>query len=269
MKQKLAFFLMIVFLLTSISSQNDRYLTVHFVRKIRLGLGPLSLAVLLKKLGARGSIMKLGAYIHLKCGRLGLQRRWLRIVSLYRRVFRRSSQHPFTIRRFWYLYHRSRKSIIRHFLRSFIKCGRVPGSRRAIKKLIFSYAATKYEKKEKVLKFVQNLKKVFFRKRRIRSNNDNNTIYPTYLVKKLNRMRRYLIRCILYKRICRRRDTHCTRSKIYCRRARHIKRRISHKVRKIFVRFFSNLWHDYIINPSINRIRVYIVRRYSHRWLDR
>jgi len=269
MKQKLAFFLMIIFLLSPITSQHDRYLTVHYVRKIRLGLGPLSLAVLLKRLGARGSIMKLGAHIHLKCGRLGLQRKWLRIVRFYRRVIRRSSQHPFNLRRFWYLYHRSRKSLIRHFLRTFIKCGRVPGSRRAIKKLIFSYAATKYERKGKALKFVQRLKKLFFRRRRIRSHRDNNTIYPLYLVKKLVRMRRYLVRCILYKRICRRKNTHCRRSKVYCRRARHLKRKIDPTVKKFFIRYFSNLWYDYISNPSVNRIRIYIVRRYTHRWLDK
>jgi hypothetical protein len=232
-------------------------------------LGPLSLAVLLKRLGARGSVMKLGAYIHLKCGRTGIQRKWLRIVSFFKRVIRRSTQHPFNLRRFWYLYHRSRKSLIRHFLRSFIKCGRVPGSRRAIKKIIFSYAATKYERKRKTLKFVQRLKKLFFRKRRVRTRRDNNTIYPFYLVKKLVRMRRYLMRCIFYKRVCRRKNTHCRRSRVYCRRARRLRRKINPTVRKFFVRYFSNLWYNYIRNPSVNRIRIYIVRRYSHRWLHK
>ncbi len=269
MKQKLAFLLMIVFLLFSITSQHDRYVSLHNVRKIRLGLGPLSLAVLLKRLGARGSVMKLGSYIDSKCGRLGLQRKWIRIVSVYRRVISRSSRHPFNLRRFWYLYHRSRKSVIRHFLRSFIQCGRVPGSRRAIKKLIFSYAATKYERKEKVIKFVQNLKKIFFRRRRITNSRENNTIYPLYLVRKLIRMRRYLVRCLSDKRICKRKGTHCRRSKVYCRRARHLKRKIHPTVRKYFVRYFSNLFYNYISNPSIYRIRVYIIRRYSHRWLDR
>lgn len=260
---------MLIFLLSTVSTREHPYPDVHIVRRVRVGVAPLSLAVLLKKLGARGSVSRIAAHIHMKCGSVRLQRLWLKIVFTYRRVISFSSKHPFTMRRFWYIYHRSRKSFVRIFLKSFIKCGRVPGATRAIRKIIISYAATRHERKYKLLKFLQRIKKIFFRKKIIRSREDNNTIYPTHIIKKLVKMKRLMIRCIIKKRMCLRRQHYCDRYRKFCKRAFKIKQQIGPKVKKIFIDYFSSLWYNYIINPSVNRIRVYIVRRYENRWLKK
>lgn len=262
---KLSLMLISLFYLSTVVS--EKTLNPYFItRRIRLGIAPLSLAHLLKKLGARDSIMRLATNIHINCGSRTLLRHWIRIVLLNRKVFSRSSKHPFTLRRFWYIHHKHRKGIIRSFLKSFIKCGRVPNAKTAFRKMLVSYAATTREKKYKLLKQIQRLKKVFFRKKRLNRNRHNRSIYPSYLLKKIIRLRRYAIQCLRNRIICRRFERHCARSRVYCNKASQLKRRINPSVRKIFVKYFSSLWYNYISTPSMSRIKIYIVRRYRRKY---
>jgi hypothetical protein len=191
----------------------------------------------------------------------------MKIVFLHKRVISLSNRHPFTLRRFWYLFHRHRKQLIGLFLKSFIKCGNAPGARTAIKSLIVAYAATKRARKLKTLRFVQKLKKIYFRKKNLRRNEDNITIYPTYLLKRIMRLKKMLIRCVLLKRTCQRDEIHCRRARRTCHRMIRLKRRINPKVRKIFINYFTDLWYRYIRHPGMRNVRVYIIRRYRRRWL--
>lgn len=268
MKQNfiLSLMLMTFIFVSTVSLERHSRQSFIFRRKVKLGSAPLSLAHLLKKLGAKGSIMRLAKYIHFKCGSKALLRHWIRIVYMNRRVISRSTQHPFTLRRFRSINHNHRKAIIRLFLRSFIRCGRVPGAKRAFKKIFISYAATRQEKKLKLLKLTQYLKKVFFTKSRLKKQSDNQTIYPTFLLKKIIKLRRYMQMCIMVKRICRISSKNCRSYRTSCKKAYRLKRSVKNPVRKIFVDYFSRLWHNYISSPSQSRIKVYIVKRYKRRF---
>lgn len=266
MKQLLKLSLMLITLILLSIVISKKPMNKQYQRKEKLGIAPYSLALLLKKLGAQGSVSSIASDIEYNCGNKRLLRYWIRIVASKKLIFSRSTQHPFILRRFWYIYHKHRILIVRQFLKSFLKCGRVPGSQRAFKRIIISYAATRQEKKLKVLKIIQRLKKAFFTKKKVNKKRDNNTIYPTYLLKKIIKLRSYMIKCLKSRVVCMRFEKNCKKSKSNCKRALIQKRKINPRVHKIFVNYFANLWHDYISNPSISRIRIYIVRKYRRKY---
>ena len=261
MKQKLILSFLLIFFLCDniIYSRSMRDHSTIRIRRVKIGSAPLALAVLLKTLGARDSVRRMATKIHLRCGSKRLLHKWMRIIMLNKKVISQSTKHPFTLRRFWYIYHKNRIMLIKLFLRTFIKCGRVSGSRKAYNKMVISYASARTERKLKLLKFTQRIKKVFFRKKRISSNKDNKTIYPTYLLKRIVKSRIYTIKCLKYRKICRRHNEQCDNSHKNCKKAINLKRRINRKVKRIFVDYFSNLWAQYISSPSNSRI-IYLRR---------
>ena len=101
----------------------------------------------------------------------------------------------------------------------------------------------------KLVKFIHTLKKLFYRKKIIRSKKDNITIYPYRLVRKIMKLKRILNYCLKYKASCVNYGKDCYKYRSVCKLAKNYKQTFIQKVRRVFSYYFSTLF-AYTINPS-------------------
>lgn len=253
----LSLFLLIFCLLAFSDTRYGQY-----YQKRNIGIGSVTLAMILKKLGANSSVYQLANRIEYQCGSKRLVRSWVRIALRFRKAIKLSTIFPFTLRRFWYIFHKHRVVVILLFLKTFIRCGRVLGAQKALKKILLAYYITKSLNKKTILKVIQRIKRVFLRRRKISNNQDNGSIYPTPLLRKMGILRRLLIKFVKSRRKCAFNEKYCQNTRALYKRVKALRRKINPKMHDIFQRYFSSLFGFFIHNNSKRKYRIIIVRRY-------
>jgi len=197
---------LIFFLFLIVSTSNYKLRSIFrkpidsVIKSLKLKISSLALAKLFTKLGSKQPYVILAMNIQKRCKNERLLKTWIKILKYYKKDINLMTKKPFSNKKFWYIYHSKRKKILRLFLKSFIKCGYVDGARNVIGKIIKSYAS--YYNPFVLVSFIYLLKKVFYRKRTIRNQRQNDTIYPFHVIKKLNRLRKFKNNCKKYKNHC-------------------------------------------------------------------
>ena len=212
------------------------------LKKLNLGVASIALANVFTRLGSRSTVINLAIRIQKRCKGNTLLNSWLKIIKINKKWINNSTKHPFNIKRYLYIYDRHRKSVFRQFIKTFIKCGLVRGSRNQIKLLRQAYYSSNKMGRGLLVNLILTLKRIFLRKKIIRSNHDNKTIYPTRLLHKMIILRGKIANCLRYKKFCKNFGNHCAYYRYTCKFTSLYRDRIIYKVRKIFTYYFSQLF---------------------------
>jgi hypothetical protein len=258
---------LIFFLFLIVSSSN--YKLRSFFRKpiesvikhLKLTISSVSLAKLFTKLGSKKPYILLAMRIQKRCKNESLLKTWIRIIKYYRKDIEIMTKKPFSNKKYWYIYHSKRKKILRMFLKSFVKCGYVHGAKNVIGKIIQSYAS--YYNPYVLVSFILLLKKIFYRKRTIITQRQNDTIYPFHVIKKLDRLKKFKRYCKKYKNHCLFYRFNCVRKRRYCRYVETVKERVIHEVRKVFSYYFSKVFSFVIKNGKMKKSKRSLFARLS------
>ena len=229
----------------------------------KLNVASIALANLFKRLGSTHSIEVLSMRIDLKCSKGILMNKWLRIIKLYSKMIKQSTKYPFYLKRYWNLNRHNRIKMFREFIESFVKCG---GNNRAstpLMKLANAYRLIQNVSTFKLVKFVQQLKRIFFRKRFIRNRRDNTTIYKYDLLLKIINFRKNVGKCVHSRKLCVFYAYRCGVFRSVCKNVKNLRDKIIYKIRKTFSFYYSvvfanliNLINspDFKRNPHIRKL---------------
>lgn len=239
---------------------------VLVIKKMKIEVGAITLANIFKRLGSKSRTINLARRIQKRCKGKRILNDWLRIIKHYKRIINLSAKRPFNLRRFWYVYHKQRVSLFKQFLKSFIKCGKVKGTNKQMRRIYKAYFTVNYIRKRFLISLVKQLKKIFMRNKKIvnkRKKLVNDTIYPTNILMKMIRMRKYINSCLKYKHSCKIYGNMCKKYRFVCKFASKFRDSLIYKVRRIFAYYFSVLFSGLLIASKYKKVKLKLRRNKS------
>jgi hypothetical protein len=222
-----------------------------------LSVGSLALANLLKRLGSNESIVKLTLRIQNKCRKGKILKSWLKIVKSYGRLIKNSTKYPYIHRNFWHLGKNKRIQMFKKFVETFVNCGNVQGARSAINKISQTYNRINHVPLSKMVQLTRQVKRIFFRKKIIKNDRDNNTIYKYRLILKIVHLKRNLKKCLHSRKMCLFYAYRCRHYRTICTYVKSYRASIIDKVRETFAYYFS-----IVFTNLINFINSFHFRRF-------
>jgi len=226
---------------------------------MKIEVGAITLANIFKRLGSRSRTINLAIRIQKRCKGKKILNNWLRIIKHYKTVINLSSRRPFNLKRFWYVHHKQRISVYRQFLKSFIKCGKVKGTNKQLRRIYKVYFSIKYIREKPLIRLVKQLKRIFMRSMKLKDKHKkliNNTIYPTRLLVKMIRMRKYINSCMKFRKSCKIYGSMCHKYRFVCKFASKFRDGIIYKVRRIFAYYFSVLFSGLLITAKYKKMKL-------------
>jgi hypothetical protein len=260
----LLLFIMILDFSSSYSSKYSSRKKYHepnvlVIKKMKIEVGAITLANIFKRIGSRSRTLDLAIRIQKRCKGKKILNNWLKIIKHYKNVINLSTKRPFNLKRFWYVHHKQRISLYRQFLKSFIKCGKVKGTNKQLRRIYKVYFSIKFIRKRPLIRLVKQLKKIFMRSKRLINKNKkliNKTIYPTKLLLKMIRMRNYINSCTKYRKSCRIYGSMCHKFRFVCKFASKFREGIIYKVRRIFAYYFSVLFSGLLLTSKYRKMKL-------------
>ena len=210
----------------------NKFPDIEIMKSLKIKTASFALADLLKILGSDDTVLELALRIEKKCNNNKLLKIWIKIVKLNKNAIWKMTRRPFIYSKFWLVHHNRRRKILQLFLKSFIKCGNVKGTDKAINKIIKTYV---FNQNPLILvNFINLVKKIFYRRKGL-----NNSIYSQRLLRKIIKLEKMNKTCLKYSYFCKIFRYRCLRKKFLCKLIPIYRDTFIMKVRKVFTFFFS------------------------------
>jgi hypothetical protein len=231
--------LLIFLVFISIIAYNDCHFNKLKLKLKKANVASEALANLFIRLGVKENVAKLATRIEYRCPKGKLLNHCLNIIKRHHKMLKNSNKRPYTLTKHYQIYKKQRITLFKSFIKSFLKCGKIRGAKKAITKLFEAYFNAKYLHQQTLVNFMKMMRKIFYRKKVVRNQRDNRTIYKYSLLKKMIYLKKLIKKCNNNKNLCRTMGYKCKFSNKICKYTKKFKESIIYKVRRVFSYYFS------------------------------